>query len=86
MKKLRLTVIVLAFCTLPYLAIASDPPDPGSSPQAGGDPPLGGGAPIGNGLFILLGLSAVYSAYKTKKNLKSDIERDESTIRHNLSG
>ena len=77
MKKLRSTIIILALFTLPYLAFASDPPDPGSSPQA--EPPLGGGAPIGGGLFILLGFSAVYGVGKIykMKNLKNDIERDE---------
>ena len=67
MKKLKLTIVLLAFFTLPYLGFASDPPDPGSSPQAG-DPPLGGGAPVGDGMFILMGLGTLYSAGKTYKD------------------
>ncbi len=73
MKKLKSTIIVLALLALPFVTLASDPPDPGGNPQS--EPPLGGGAPIGRGLFVLLGLGAIYGARKVYIMKKEDLEK-----------
>lgn len=74
MKKLRSIIIVSLLLTLPCMAFAADPPDPGNEPGAA--PPLGGGAPVGSGVFILLGLGAAYGVGKIYKMKEEDLERD----------
>ena len=64
-----LTIIVLAFATLPLLADSPPPPPPGHSTT--GNVP-GGGAPIGSGVAILLALGTAYGGKKVYGSRKDN--------------
>ena len=78
MKEIILKVWVLTFLLFVIVASAkSQPPPPSATHGLSSNQPSGGGsgAPIGDGMFLLIALSAAYSARKVYSARR---EEDES--------
>ena len=76
MKKSILKIVTTAFLLIAMNTAGwSQPPPPAAHGESGNAPAGGGGAPIGDGMFLLLAMSAAYSA---RKIYSARREEDES--------
>ncbi len=60
----RLFIATTIVLTVSFVAMADQPPDPGTGGPGSGDLPVGGGSPIGGGLIMLLSFGAAYGLKK----------------------